>query len=45
MVSDCWMRNRLIHGYFIIDYKIVWQIDTNELPDLKRKMEKILKEE
>jgi len=38
------MRNRLIHGYFIVDYKIVWHIITNELPDLKRKMEKILKE-
>jgi len=38
------MRNRLIHGYFVVDYKIVWHIVTNELPDLKRKMEKILKE-
>ncbi|MBF0138576.1 MAG: DUF86 domain-containing protein [Magnetococcus sp. DMHC-1] len=28
------MRNRLIHGYFDVDTKIVWQTVTEELPVL-----------
>jgi uncharacterized protein with HEPN domain len=28
------MRNRLIHGYFDVDYEIVWQVAKNELPKL-----------
>ena len=39
------LRNRLIHGYFVVDYDIVWNIITNELPDLKTKIIEILKEE
>lgn len=36
------LRNRLIHGYFVIDYEIVWYIANNELPELKKQIEKIL---
>ncbi|MGC9081530.1 HepT-like ribonuclease domain-containing protein [Sulfurihydrogenibium sp.] len=39
------MRNRLIHGYFVIDYTIVWKIIKNELPDLKEKVKIILGKE
>ena len=36
------MRNFLIHAYFGIDYKIIWQTVIKELPLLKREIEKIL---
>ncbi len=39
------MRNRLIHGYFVVDYTIVWKIVNNELLGLKEKIKKILEEE
>jgi len=39
------LRNRLIHGYFVVDYAIVWSIIKDELPDLKVQLEKVLKEE
>lgn len=38
------LRNRLIHGYFVIDYEIVWYIISKELDDLKLKLERILRE-
>jgi len=38
------LRNRLIHGYFVVDYAIVWSIIKDELPDLKAQLERILKE-
>ncbi len=37
------LRHRLIHGYFAIDYKIVWFIITEQLPELKEKIKEILK--
>lgn len=37
------LRNRLIHGYFVIDHEIVWYVVNNELPELKKQIEKILK--
>ena len=39
------LRHRLIHGYFVVDYEIVWHIVTNELPDLKIKIKRILDKE
>jgi len=36
------MRNRLIHGYDIVDYDIVWRTVTEELPPLIAELEKIL---
>ncbi len=38
------LRNRLIHGYFVVDYDIVWDIVCKELPILKPKIEKILED-
>lgn len=37
------LRNRLIHGYFVIDYDIVWTIIKEELPILFEKLENIKK--
>lgn len=39
------LRNRLIHGYFVVDYDIVWNILQEELPHLKLKIKKILEKE
>ncbi|MCS7307759.1 MAG: DUF86 domain-containing protein [Aquificaceae bacterium] len=39
------LRNRIIHGYFAIEYEIIWQIVKKELPSLKTEIQKILKEE
>lgn len=36
------MRDRLIHGYFAVDYDIVWNVATDEAPMLKRQLESIL---
>lgn len=39
------LRNRLTHGYFAIEYGIVWEIITKELNFLKNKIQKLLEEE
>ena len=39
------LRDKLIHFYFGIDYKIVWDITKKELPKLKRQIEDLLKAE
>jgi uncharacterized protein with HEPN domain len=36
------MRNRMIHGYFAIDYRIVWNIVKLDIPSLKKELELIL---
>jgi uncharacterized protein with HEPN domain len=36
------MRDRLIHGYFGVDYEIVWVI--NKIPILKQEIEEIIQE-
>jgi uncharacterized protein with HEPN domain len=36
------MRNRLIHGYDLIDYDIVFDTVTSDLPDLVKKLDEIL---
>ena len=38
------MRYRLIHGYFVVDYDIVWNIIDKEIPDLKIKIKEIFKD-
>lgn len=38
------MRHVMVHEYFGIDLDIVWQVVSADLPDLKRKIEIILKE-
>jgi uncharacterized protein with HEPN domain len=39
------MRNRLIHGYDIVDYDIVWSTVTQDLPLLVAELEAILPSE
>ncbi len=36
------LRNRLIHGYDAVDFDILWQIVSNDLPPLIAELEKIL---
>jgi uncharacterized protein with HEPN domain len=38
------MRNILLHHYFGIDVRAVWSVVENDLPDLKRTVDDILKE-
>ena len=39
------MRDRLIHGYFGVDYEIVWQVATEKAPELREAIGAILEEE
>jgi uncharacterized protein with HEPN domain len=39
------MRNRLIHVYFDIDYDIVWEAISNEIPLIIPKLEKLIETE
>ncbi len=39
------LRDKLIHFYFGIDYKIVWGIVKKELPKLRKQIKEILKKE
>ena len=36
------MRDRLIHGYFGVDYQLVWDVVQEKLPELKRKVQSIV---
>lgn len=36
------MRDRLIHGYFSIDYDIVWDVVKNKVPQLRQEIEEII---
>ncbi len=36
------MRDRLIHGYFGVDYEIVWDVIVTKLPGLCDEVEKLL---
>lgn len=38
------MRDRLIHDYGGVDYEIVWQTVTEDVPTLLQKTERLLKE-
>ena len=39
------MRDRLIHGYFSVDYDIVWDVIVNEAPELQSTVEGIIEAE
>ena|SRR3990172_9502874 len=39
------MRDRLTHGYFVVDYEIVWHVIKKELPELKPNIEEVYKNE
>jgi uncharacterized protein with HEPN domain len=36
------MRDMLIHHYFGVNYKVVWDVVKNQVPDLKKKIETII---
>lgn len=36
------MRDRLIHGYFGVDYELVWDVVKNKVPVLREQIGKIL---
>ena len=38
------MRDRLIHSYFGVDYRLVWETIQERLPELKRLLEEVIKE-
>ena len=39
------LRHRIVHEYFGIDLEIIWQILHKDLPELKRKLTQIMKNE
>jgi uncharacterized protein with HEPN domain len=39
------MRDKLIHDYFGVDYQLVWDVAINKLPELKRKVMQIMRDE
>ncbi len=39
------MRDRLVHGYFGVDYDIVWDVVQNKVPILQDQIFEILKQE
>ena len=36
------MRDRLIHGYFGVDYELVWDVAINKIPELRRQLDMLL---
>jgi uncharacterized protein with HEPN domain len=36
------MRDRLIHGYFGVDYELVWDVAQNRIPDLRCQVRSML---
>jgi len=39
------MRDRLIHGYFGVDYDIVWDVVENKIPKLHDQVAGIIRQE
>jgi uncharacterized protein with HEPN domain len=39
------MRDQLIHGYFGVDYEIVWEVATEKAPELREQIGTILEQE
>lgn len=39
------MRDRLIHGYFAVDFEIVWDVVENKIPALFEQLQQILSDE
>jgi uncharacterized protein with HEPN domain len=35
------MRDKLIHGYFSVNYKLVWDVAKNIIPNLKQRLHNI----
>jgi uncharacterized protein with HEPN domain len=38
------MRDKLIHGYFSVNYKLVWDVARNVIPKFKQQLIKIMEE-
>ena len=38
-----WIRDRLIHGYFGVDYEIVWDVVINKVPVLSQEIRTMLR--
>lgn len=38
-----YLRNRVMHEYFGIDYEVIWDVSKNYLPENTRQINKILK--
>jgi uncharacterized protein with HEPN domain len=38
------MRDRLIHGYFGVDYELVWDVAANKIPLLREQLVELLDE-
>jgi uncharacterized protein with HEPN domain len=38
------MRDRLVHGYFAVDYDIIWDVIEHKLGDLKQMLDSMLDE-
>ena len=36
------MRDKIIHHYFSVDYKILWDVIKNKLPEIKEKIQIVL---
>jgi uncharacterized protein with HEPN domain len=36
------MRDRLIHGYFGVDYDLVWDVVQNKVPELQERLRNLL---
>ena len=36
------LRDRIIHGYFRIDYSVVWNVIKDDLPELEQKISALL---
>ena len=39
------MRDKLIHGYFGVDYESVWAVATERISEIKHPLEKMIKEQ
>lgn len=39
------MRDKLIHGYFGVDYELVWDVVQNKIPRLQNDIEAIIDRE
>jgi uncharacterized protein with HEPN domain len=37
------MRDKIIHQYFNVDYELLWDVIKNKLPEIKEKIQSLLK--
>ena len=39
------MRDRLVHAYFGVNYRLVWDVAANKLPEVKRKLGQVMSDQ